>query len=114
MMKTLDDIIETIEKKYEDKIEAGARHYVEVDIGDQAERLGFNDLARKYRKINAILPLKEPLDGMKVRIDGRTFVDYAQFGSGVAIPGRIARDVSRSFKTFVPNDSMICNYRQLN
>ena len=29
---------------------------------------------------------------MKVRIDGRTFVDYASFDSGLAAPGYVARE----------------------
>ena len=47
---------------------------------------------------------------MKVRIDGRTFVNYAQFGSGVAVPGYVAGDSRKPHKTFIPNDSMICNF----
>jgi len=47
---------------------------------------------------------------MKVRIDGRTFVNYAEYPSGIAVPGYLARETGRSYKTFIPNDSMICNF----
>jgi hypothetical protein len=57
-----------------------------------------------------IVPLKEPQPGMKVRIDGRTFVNYAQYDSGIAVPGHVARNTSRPYAKFVPEDSMICNF----
>jgi hypothetical protein len=47
---------------------------------------------------------------MKVRIDGRTFVNYAQFESGVVVPDYVARDAGLSYKTFIPKDSMILNF----
>ena len=47
---------------------------------------------------------------MKVRIDGRTFVNYALFDSGVAVPGYIVKDASLPHRTYIPNDSMICNF----
>jgi hypothetical protein len=45
-----------------------------------------------------------------VRIDGRTFVNYAEYDSGIAVPGYIAKALGGSYRTFVPNDSMICNF----
>ena len=109
-MNTIDDILAKIEEEYKDEIAEGARNYLEVDLGRRAETLGLTDLATKYQKVNAIVPLKRPFHGMKVRIDGRTFVNYAQFGSGVAIPGYVAGDSRKPYKTFIPNDSMICNF----
>ena len=58
----------------------------------------------------AVVPLKGPQAGMKVRIDGRTFVNYAEDTSGIAVPGYLAREANREFRTFVPQDSMICNF----
>ena len=113
-MHSLDDIIKAMENQNKGKIAKGVRNYIEVEIGKQAQQLGYDDLASKYEKINAIIPLKEPLEGMKVRIDGRTFVNYAQFDSGIAIPGHIAGDSSLSSTTFIPENSMICNFSQLN
>jgi hypothetical protein len=111
-MKTtdLDKIIDSIGAEYEPFIEKGARHYIEVCIGKHAEKLGFSDLKKRYRKTYAIVPLHAPRKGMKVRIDGRTFVNYAEYPSGVAVPGYLAKESGRSYKTFIPNDSMICNY----
>ena len=106
----LEKIIDSIGKEYELLIEKGARHYIEVSIGRQAEKLGFGDLKDRYKKTYAIVPLHTPRRGMKVRIDGRTFVNYAEYPTGVAVPGYLAREAGRSYKTFIPNDSMICNY----
>jgi hypothetical protein len=47
---------------------------------------------------------------MKVLIDGRTFVRYAQFDSGIAIPEYIAKDSEMAYKPFVPKESMILNF----
>ena len=40
----------------------------------------------------------------------RTFVDYAQFESGVVVPGYVAREAGLSYKTYVALDSMILNF----
>ncbi len=110
-MKTeLDKIIEKIGQDYKDDIMACARNYVEVDIGKAAEQMGRPELKAKYHQIYAVVPLRTPKPGMKVRIDGRTFVNYALFESGVALPGYIVRDASLPHQTYIPNDSMICNF----
>ena len=110
-MKTeLDSIIEKIGQDYENDIMACARNYVEVDIGQTAEQMGHPELKAKYRDVFAVVPLKAPKPGMKVRIDGRTFVNYALFDPGVAVPGYIVKDASMPYQTYIPNDSMICNF----
>ena len=110
-MKTeLDRIIEKIGRDYQNDIMACARNYVEVDIGQAAEQMGHPELKAKYRDVFAVVPLKAPKPGMKVRIDGRTFVNYALFDPGVAIPGYIVKDASMPHQTYIPNDSMICNF----
>jgi hypothetical protein len=99
-----------IGEEYKQAIQKGSRHYMEVSVGKKAGRLGYADLMQKYADTNVIVPLKIPQRGMKVRIDGRTFVNYAEYDSGIAVPGYLAKAAGRSFKRFVPNDSMICNY----
>jgi hypothetical protein len=47
---------------------------------------------------------------MKVRIDGRTFVNYAQFESGIAVPNYVARQVDLPNRAYIAQDSMICNF----
>jgi hypothetical protein len=106
----LSDILDTIGEKFRGKIQKGSRHYLEVNIAEHAEKLGHTGIQEKYGKTYAIVPLKEPQKGMKVRIDGRTFVDYVEFASGIAVPGYLGREAGQSYKTFVPNDSMICNF----
>jgi hypothetical protein len=110
MNKDLINVLNTIGEKYKQKIQRGSRHYLEVSIGKHAENFGHSDLKVKYEKTFAIIPLKSPQKGMKVRIDGRTFVNYAEHTSGIAVPEYIARETGRSFKPFLPNDSMICNF----
>ena len=110
MDNKLSDVLENIDRDYSCMILKGSRHYLEVDIGEKAEQLGHNELKKKFGKTYAIVPLKSPQKGMKVRIDGRTFVDYAEFASGIAVPGYLARESGKSYKTFIPNDSMICNF----
>lgn len=107
--KRLDDVLEKIGETYRDHIQNGSRFYMEVNIGQQAEALGYGDITDKYRDAYAVVPLKQAVPGMKVRIDGRTFVNYAQFESGVAVPGYVAKDTGLNHTTFIPNDSMILN-----
>ena len=103
-------ILNVIGEKYRGRIQKGSRHYLEVSIGKQAERLGHKDLKDKYKNTYAIIPLNAPQKGMKVRIDGRTFINYAEHSSGIAIPGYLARESGSSFRKYIPNDSMICNF----
>ena len=106
----IDEMINRVEKIYGHKIQRGARHYMEVSLADQARKLGYADLGEKYKTAFAIIPLKAPQEGMKVRIDGRTFVNYAEYDSGMAVPGYLARSSGKKFSTFTAKDSMICNF----
>ena len=110
MKKDIEKVLDSISREFADRIESGGRNYTEVNIGRRAGRLGFSTLAECYRNTYAVVPLKAPEPGMKVRIDGRTFVDYAQDDSGIAVPGFLARNADRSWKAYVPLDSMICNF----
>jgi hypothetical protein len=103
-------VLTRIGDEYKDQISKSSRYYSEVDIGRQAEKLGFDDIRSRYKGVHAIVPLQRPMDGMKVRIDGRTFVDYAQFDSGVVVAGYIAREAGLPFRTYIANDSMIRNF----
>jgi hypothetical protein len=110
-MKTdIGKVIARIGEDFKNEILPNSRFYREVSIGERAERLGLTGLTGHYREVFAIVPLKESADGMKVRIDGRTFVNYAQFESGVVAPGYVAADTGLPHKPFVPNDSMILNF----
>ena len=108
--RKLNNILDIIGEEYKPMILKGSRHYLEVSVGKRAERLGYADLKEKYKNAFVIVPLKAPQKGMKVRVDGRTFVNYTEHASGIAVPGYLARDTGQPFKTFVPNDSMICNF----
>jgi hypothetical protein len=110
MDQRLAAVIQSLKDEFGDEISPESRFYVEVNIGKRAESLGFTEMVDKYRDVQAIIPLKNPVSGMKVRIDGRTFVNYAQYDTGVVVPGYIAKKVGLPFKTFIPNDSMILNF----
>jgi hypothetical protein len=96
--------------KFKDHILDNGEHYLEVNIGDLATKLGFSDIQEKFKNALAVIPIKAPIDGMKVRIDGRTFVDYGQFDSGIAVPGYVVRESGLPYKSYVPNNSMILNF----
>ena len=110
MDKKLAEVVTRIGEDFKDKILTDSRFYLEINIGEQAARYGHSELGKKYHDKYAIVPLKHPVSGMKVRIDGRTFVNYAQFESGVVVPNFVAREAGLSYKTFIPHDSMVCNF----
>ncbi len=71
----LKHVLENIGEEFKREIGKGSRHYLEISVGKQAEKIGYADLEKRYRHTYAIVPLKAPQSGMKVRIDGRTFVN---------------------------------------
>ncbi len=112
MNKKLSRILKNISEEYKDKISdrPGTRDYAEVDLGKRAEQLGFSDLKDRYHDVRAVVPLKQEIPGMRVRIDGRTFVNYALYDSGIAVPGYVAKEAGLPYKPYVANDSMILNF----
>jgi hypothetical protein len=110
MDRRLNDIIETVEREFAHLVEKGSRHYLEVSISKKAQGFGYDDLMHEFRDAYAIVPLKQPQSGMKVRIDGRSFANYGEYDSGIVVPGYLAAAVGKPYKTYVPNDSMICNF----
>lgn len=109
-MNSLKAIIQKIENQYRSSIQGNGRNYLEVDMGKKASEMGFADLAKELDRVFAIVPLKGPFPGMKVRIDGRTFTGYAQFDSGIAVPGYVADHSVQAHKPYIPQDSMILNF----
>ena len=110
MDNPIERLLSHVEQEYGNRIQKGARHYMEVNLAAQARKLGLGGLDDTFKTACAIIPLKDPQRGMKVRIDGRTFVNYAEYDSGMAIPGHLARLSGRTYRTFIANDSMICNF----
>lgn len=110
MKQRLNKILDTINEEFGDVIQKGSRHYCEISIGNQAAKLGYDDLKEKFKHTYAVIPLRSPQRGMKVRIDGRTFVSYAEYESGIVVPGFLAKQADRPYVSFVPNHSMICNF----
>ena len=110
MSNKLNEVLSKIGECYKDAISKNSRFYIEVNLGKQAEALGLGDIQSPYKNVDALVPLRRPMNGMKVRIDGRTFVNYAQFESGVVAPNYVAKNAGLSYETFIPNDSMILNF----
>ena len=109
MNKHLDLVIESIGHAHNHNIAGHGRNYMEVSIGEKARELGYDKLKAEFGDAYAIVPLKAPVPGMKVRIDGRTFINYAQFASGIAVPGYVAGKSGLPHNPYVPHDSMVLN-----
>jgi hypothetical protein len=112
MNNALAEILEKIGKRYRETIAPGGRHYLELDIEKEAARLGHTLDGGKFVPGHVVIPLKEPSDGMKVRIDGRAWVGYAQFETGVVVPGNIAKKAGLPYRKYEAQDSMIKNFTQ--
>jgi hypothetical protein len=110
MTKNLSDVLNHIREEYQENIQKDSRHYLEVNIAQRAGELGFSDVKERYRDVHAIVPLKHPVSGMKARIDGRTFVNYAQFESGIVTPNYVAEKVALPYRAYNAKVSMICNF----
>ena len=108
--ESLKAVLTQMGETYKDLIESGSRHYLEVSIARKAAEMGLRELENHYQGAFAIIPLKHPLAGMKVRIDGRSFANYAQFASGVVVPPYVARQAGLAHRAYTPRDSMICNF----
>lgn len=109
-MKKLDKVLTLMGEKYKDEILSDSRFYRDISIGEEAENLGFADVKETYKDAYAVLPMRRPVSGMKVRIDGRTFVNYAQLDSGIAVPGNVAKNSELSRTSYLAKDSMILNF----
>ena len=110
MTENLSEVIARIGEEYRDNIDNDSRHYLEISIAEKAAELGFSEAREQYKNVFAIVPLKRRVSGMKVRIDGRTFVNYAQFESGIVVPDYVARQVDLPHRGYIAKDSMICNF----
>ena len=110
MTDNLIKVLAKIGEEYQENIQEDSRYYLEISLAQKAAEMGFPEVKEHYRNVNAIVPLKHPIEGMKVRIDGRTFVDYAQFESGIVVPNYVARQVDLPNRAYIAQDSMICNF----
>ena len=110
MINNLSQVLARIGEDYKENINDDSRYYLEISIARKAAELGFSEIKERFQDVFAIVPLKQPVSGMKVRIDGRTFVNYAQFESGVAAPHYVASQVDLPYRAYTAKDSMICNF----
>ncbi len=110
MINSLSAILAKIAEDYKENIRCDSRYYLEISLRQRAAELGFSEDKDRYADVYAIVPLKQPVNGMKVRVDGRTFVNYAQFESGIVVPNYVARQVDLPHRAYIAQDSMICNF----
>jgi hypothetical protein len=110
MTDNLSEVLAKVSEEYRDNIDNNSRHYLEISLAKEADELGLSEAKEQYKNVCAIVPLKRPVSGMKVRIDGRTFVNYAQFVSGIVVPNYVAREVDLPHRGYIAKDSMICNF----
>jgi hypothetical protein len=103
-------LLDHIGRQHADRIAPDGRHYMEVDIGREARALGLGELSARFAATHVVVPLKAPLPGMKVRIDGRTFINYRRHRSGMAVPGDVAEAAGMRSEAYYANDSMILNF----
>jgi hypothetical protein len=108
-MNSIDMIVQKIGEDFKDNIGPSSRNYTQVNLGQVAKELGLRKEKKLLRDVEAIVPLRRHMDGMKVRIDGRTFRDYREFENGVVLPGDIARDAIMLSEPYEAQDSMIYN-----
>ncbi|MCJ7774094.1 MAG: hypothetical protein MUP22_13295 [Desulfobacterales bacterium] len=109
MDNRLKEILDNIGEIYTKRISPESRHYIVVNFGKHAQEMGYNDLREKLKDSYAIIPLKEPIPQMKVRIDGRTFVDNCLHPDGFAVPGYVVKEARMPCSKYTANDSMILN-----
>ena len=110
MTNNLSKVIAEIGEDYKENIQEDSRYYLEISIAQKAAELGFSEVKEHYKNVYAIIPLKQPVNGMKVRVDGRNFVKYYQFESGIVVLHYVARQVDLPHKAYIAKDSMICNF----
>ena len=110
MKNDLSEVLAKIGEDYKENIRVDSRYYLEISLAHKAAELGFSEVKERYRNVYAIVPLKSPVSGMKVRIDGRTFVNYAQFESGIVAPHYVAMQAALPHRAYNARDSMICNF----
>ena len=103
----LTDFISRLGTMYAKDILPESRLIIEVDLGREATRMGYAALGRRLRGVEAVVPVRDVVPGMKVLIDGRTFAGYTQYASGIAVPGHVAREVALPATPYRPDDSLV-------
>jgi hypothetical protein len=106
----LRELLDQIGRSFEDRILPDGRHYIEVNLGREAGRRGLEKLRARFATTELVVPLGEPLPGMKVRIDSRTFVNYRRHPSGIAVPGYVADAAGLGCEAYRAPDSLILNF----
>ncbi len=110
MENALRKVLHFIGERYKDKISPDSQNYLEVDIGNQAGELGYEDIKNKYPGVSVVVPVKTHESGAKVMIDGRTFLNYVQMASGIVVPEYIAKDAEMAYTPYIAKESMILNF----
>jgi hypothetical protein len=97
MNNELGEVLTKISEEFREEISEESGIFLEVDIGKQAEKLGYSNIVEKYRGVDAVVPLKRTVDGMKVM----------QLESGVVIPGHVAKEAALPYKRYEAHESIV-------
>jgi hypothetical protein len=107
MDKQLRQILLKIKDTYRDLMSTDSIYLLDVNIGKEARKMGYVKLSARYDHSEVVIPLKESPAGMKVMIDGRTFVNYAQLELGLIVPNYVAQNAGVPFKHYHAKDSLV-------
>lgn len=107
MKGSLKKILSKISDDYRPLIAKDSIYFLDVNIGKTADRMGITDISSSYYDTNIIIPLKHPLSGMKVMVDGRTFINYAQLDTGLILAEYVAQEADIDYQTYHARESMI-------
>lgn len=107
MQRHLQAVMLKLGELYADELTSESRYFRDVNIGQAAADLGFEDVESAFLATEAVILLKGTGDGMKVRIDGRTFVNYSQFDNGVVVPTHVAKRSGLHYRAYAARDSMV-------
>jgi hypothetical protein len=107
MNTELKKILYKISDEYHSIISNDSIYLLDINIGKEAEKMGYSHLSKTYHNAEVVIPLKHPLEGMKVMIDGRTFVNYVKLEPGIVVPEYVAQNAGITYRKYHAKDSMV-------
>ncbi len=107
MDKDLKTVMKKISADYKSLISSDSIYFLDLSLSKIAEEMGYPNLSKTYSTSEVVIPLKRLLPGMKVMIDGRTFINYAQIDPGMIVPEYVALDAGLPYQPYRAQESMV-------
>jgi len=104
-MENLEKVLKKMGEELKDEIWAKSSTYCLIDIAKAYEIFDIEG-GEQYKDVNAVVPLKKTLKGLSVIVSGKSFEDYAQLKSGIAVPEWVAEEAKMKYKKYKPKDEM--------